>query len=198
MGMYVYTITSIEKYDGEHLIYVGSCVCYDTRMRKHRETCANPNHKSYDVKLYRFIRQYGWDAFKCEIIEKLHTDISENDLLIREQFYIDLHDSTKSMNMNNAIIIGDKLEHRRKIQKVHRQKNLDRIRAIEAEYRNLNRDKIVEESREYRASHKTEFSEWRDTNRDRVREINRRSERKRLLWKNAIKDLNRIAESIFM
>jgi hypothetical protein len=167
-------------------------------MRKHRETCANPNHKSYDVKLYRFIRQYGWDAFKCEIIEKLRTDISENDLLIREQFYIDLHDSTKSMNMNNAIIIGDRLEHMRKIWKVHREKNLDNIRVREAEYRNLNRDKIVEDSREYRASHKTEFSEWRDANRDRVREINRRSERKRLLWKNAIKDLNRIEESIFM
>ena len=164
--MYIYTITSLKKHDIGHglnrLVYVGSCKDYEARFRSHKSDCLNPKMESYNHKKYKIIREIGWDNFVCEVIEVCDDDITDKDLLFREQHYIDKYDSKKSMNTNDAITGIDMVEYHR---------------LYDAEYYKKNRDKIDERSKK-----------WRNNNRGKYNEIQRKCNHKRKLWKKTITD----------
>ena len=163
---YIYTITSLKKHDIGYginrLVYVGSCKDYDSRFASHKRDCFNPNSHNHDYKLYKIIRKIGWDNFVCEVIEVCDDDITDKDLLFREQHYIDKYDSKKSMNTNDAITGIDMVEYHR---------------LYDAEYYKKNRDKIDERSKK-----------WRNNNRGKYNEIQRKCNHKRKLWKKTITD----------
>jgi len=171
--MSVYSIVSIEPHmvDGTErkLIFIGLCKDYDYAMRKHREMCSNQKYKS---KIYRFIRQFGWDAFKCEIVERLPTDISEHDSLVRQQHYIDFYDSTKTMNTKNAIVTE---EHKKRIRQEYRKKNADKIRQKKSDYYEANRETITEKY---------------DLNRDKINATKRIYERKQRAWEKYLMEIH--------
>ena len=159
---YIYTISSLKKYDGERLIYVGSTKDWETRFRIHKSDCYNEKSHIYNLKVYRLIRQYGWDAFVIEVIDVLDDDTTDKELLWREQHYIDRYDSKKSMNSQDAITGLDMVEY-----------NAER-------YKN-NREKM-----------KAQAVKWIKNNRDRHNEIARKYRHKKSLWKNAVKELGKI------
>ena len=170
-NMYVYTITSLKKYDGERLIYVGSTNDYETRFAHHKRDCYNPNSNVYNLKVYQLIRQYGWDAFVMEVIDVLDDNTTDKELLWREQFYIDKYNSKSSMNTRDAITGLDVVEY---------------MRLYRAEYRKNNRERMNAQS-----------NEWRKNNRDRVNEVDRIRRRKKSLWKSVITELRGIDASYF-
>ena len=178
---YIYTITSLNKYDigngMERLIYVGSCVDHERRFADHRYDCFNPNSRTYGSKLYKFMREYGFDNFVMEVVEVMDDDTTDIELRQMEQSYIDKFDSKRSMNTYDAFvsdsdkkrkeIIGrrnyyiknaDKMRHktaetaeqRKKYQDAYRLENADKIR----ENRNKNRDRYNAYTREWRRNKK--------------------------------------------
>ena len=183
---YIYTITSLKKYDGERLIYVGSTTDWEKRFADHKYACFNPNSSGYNCKLYKLIREYGWNEFVFEVVEVLDDDTTDKELLFREQFYIDKYNSKSSMNTHDAIIGIDMVEYYRlyhaEYYKIHREK----INARNKEWYNNNRERMTALNRE-----------WIENNRDRHREIDRNSRRKKRLWKNALADMSRIEPSFF-
>jgi len=179
---YIYTITSLEKYDGERLIYVGSTKDYEARFAHHKTDCFNPNSHNYNYKLYKLIREHGWDNFVFEVIEVCDDNMTDKELLWREQHYIDKYDSKKSMNSQDAITGLDRVEYDAERYKNQREKMI----AQNKENYEKNREKRIAQS-----------AEWINNNRDRFNELQRNSYHKRKLWKNALVDMSRIEPSFF-
>jgi len=114
--MYIYTITSLKKHDigygKNRLVYVGSCIDYEKRFYNHKSDCFNPKSVAYNSKVYKIIRDIGWDDFVCEVIEVMSDDTTDIELRTMEQKYIDKFESKKSMNSQDAI--GDRKEYMKK------------------------------------------------------------------------------------
>jgi group I intron endonuclease len=64
-------------------IYIGSAKNFNSRKNKHLFQLKNNEHGN--IKLQRFVNKYGIDKLIFDIVEKCTVD----NLLIREQFYID-------------------------------------------------------------------------------------------------------------
>lgn len=84
----VYTVTNPI---GE--IYVGSSKTIYKRWLRHREA-------SRKLKFHYSIKQYGWKEHKWEIIEEHSQSVTEAELVIREQFYIDKFKSEGHVMLN--------------------------------------------------------------------------------------------------
>lgn len=80
-GIYLISCASSSK------VYVGSSRAIRTRFRTHRNLLAQGNH--FNVHLQRAWDAYGHDAFEFTLIE----EVSIDQLLIREQFWIDTYRS---------------------------------------------------------------------------------------------------------
>ena len=86
--MYIYTITSLKKHDIgsglKRLVYVGSCIDYEKRCIQHKSDCFNPKTHNHDYKVYKIIRDIGWDNFVCEVIEVMSDDTTEAEMKLME------------------------------------------------------------------------------------------------------------------
>ena len=77
-------------------VYIGSSVDIPERWNEHKRELSKNNHHS--ILLQRAWNKYGEENFKFNILEKY----SENELLNREQYYLDLHmtyDRNKGYNI---------------------------------------------------------------------------------------------------
>ena len=191
--MYIYTITSLEKHDIGHglnrLIYVGSCIDYVRRFADHRSKCFNEKSRDYNHKVYRVIRQYGWDNFVFEVIEVCDDDITNKDLLFREQHYIDKYDSKKSMNSQDAITGLDMIEYQRLYNAEYYKKNKEKLIAQSKEWTKNNRDRFNETQRNYRKANAEKIAEYQETYRTKNRQRLNDLQNKKLLWKKSIAEL---------
>ena len=51
--------------------YVGSTKDFKNRMSEHKYNCRNENDKHYNIKVYKSIREVGWDNIDVMIIDKI-------------------------------------------------------------------------------------------------------------------------------
>ena len=74
-------------------IYIGSTTNFYQRTRAHKTSCNNPNGKSYNLHVYKFIRDNGgWKNWRMDLIEfyECNNKLSENDFkIICDNFMID-------------------------------------------------------------------------------------------------------------
>lgn len=84
-------IYSVTNPKGE--IYVGSSKTIYKRWIRHREA-------KRKLKFYESLREYGWREHKWEIIEEHPNEVTEAELIVREQFYIDKFKSEGRVMMN--------------------------------------------------------------------------------------------------
>jgi len=81
--------------------YFGSTISFTGRKSSHKGNCNNQNSKSYNVNLYKVIRDNGgWDNWEMKIIKVFPCE-SRVHLAIEEQKYID---KNRDMNCNNAYV----------------------------------------------------------------------------------------------
>jgi hypothetical protein len=64
-------------------IYIGSAVCFKKRYAQHKHHLLKNTH--HNILLQNHVNKYGFDSIKFEVLE----NVLGNDLIIREQFYID-------------------------------------------------------------------------------------------------------------
>lgn len=79
----IYHLTITEKHH-----YVGSSVNLCKRLLRHRSDLLRKNHDN--IIMQRCFDKYGYDTLKWEILEICDDNISYKDLLVREEYYIDL------------------------------------------------------------------------------------------------------------
>ena len=145
--MYIYTITSLKKHDIGYglnrLVYVGSCKDYVERFSQHKRDCFNQTRETYNFKVYKIIREIGWDNFVCEVIEVMSDDTTDEELFKMEQHYIDKFESKKSLNTNDAPTGMSKLEYNKK----RYAENADAINKQRQDFRNKNREYVRQTER---------------------------------------------------
>jgi group I intron endonuclease len=83
-------------------IYIGSSCRYEKRAKRHFEDLKYNKH--HCIYLQRAYNKYGVDSFKITVIESIEAD-SKEDVLAREQFYID----TLNPQYNICVIAGSQL-----------------------------------------------------------------------------------------
>jgi hypothetical protein len=141
--------------------YIGSTKNYSERKSHHKNSCNNENVPSYNYKVYKKIRELGWDCWDFTILEEVFCK-TRPELLLIEGEYIKLLEP--SLNCN---IAG------RKIKEYHIN-NKDKINEKSKEYRINNKDKIKQKNKEYHQNNKDKLNqnskEYQKKNKDKIKE----------------------------
>ena len=96
----IYKIKHQLDYNDEN-IYIGSTCNFIRRRCMHKSDCCNPDSKSYNLKLYQYIRENGgWKNFEVLILEECAIE----KLIELEQSYMDFLKPT--LNQCNAVKIN--------------------------------------------------------------------------------------------
>jgi hypothetical protein len=105
------------------LKYNGQTTDFERRKYQHTRSCVNPNHKTYNYKIYQKIReQGGFDNFEFVILEiHLVNDMSE--ARIREQYWYNLLES----NMNGCNPLQTSKEWLKKYRQTNKYKEYNKI-----------------------------------------------------------------------
>ena len=115
--------------------YIGSSTNFKKRKYNHKSKCNNENGKSYNFKLYKFIRANGgFQNFDYEIL----LETIEDDIKKIEQKYID--ELKPALNCINACGFDKKEYHKKYKEKIKEQMK---------EYQKKNKEKIREYQRLY-------------------------------------------------
>ena len=132
-------------------VYIGSTTNFTTRKGRHKSSIYNQNCKEYNLKLYKTIRDNGWNwdmkpykEYPCE---------NRTQLIIEEERL------RKELNADlNMMCCGTGLS-KNEQQKQYNFKNKDKISEQRNEYNIKNKDKISEKQKEYKIKNKDKISE---------------------------------------
>jgi len=148
LNMSIYIIRSKDL--SLHDCYIGSCKDIYNRRKVHKYNCYNENTRSYNFKLYQFIRANGgWSNFTME--ELCKCDVER--LSQVEQYYIDKFNP--SLNSQRAYNSDEYTkEYKKDYNKEYWIKNKDVILEKQKEYQINNRDRILERKKDYYENNK--------------------------------------------
>jgi len=117
-------------------IYVGSTCDFANRKYKHKKCCNNPNNRSYNLKVYKYIRDNGgWDKFMITPI-KMYPCKSKMELHIEERKNIE--------ELNATLNICIPTRTCKEYNKEYNIKNRDKIKINNKKYYEQNKDKKKE------------------------------------------------------
>jgi hypothetical protein len=155
-------------------LYIGHTTNIIQRRYEHKSTCNNEKSKSYNLKVYQFIRNNGgwinWtliqiEYFPCENI---------NEARIRERYWIEELKSSlnsdipgrskKEYSKDNKEIIAEK-------QKEYRKQNKEIIAEKHKEYYEKNKEEIIQKVKEYSKDNKEKIAEKNKEYRKQNKEI---------------------------
>ena len=152
-------------------IYVGSTTNVVKRRAAHKKDCTNENGKTYNLRVYRFIREHGgfenWDVvvveqFPCENdeikrtrerhwCEQLGATLNSIRPIITEQ---ETRDYQKVYYTDNAAEIKDRM-------KIYNVDNASKIKDRSKIYRAEHAAEINEKQKNYAAEHTTEIKDYK-------------------------------------
>ena len=138
--------------------YVGSTTDMRTRKCGHKSDCNNENHKSYNFRVYSFIRENGgWNNWRMSIIEQMEFE-HRWELTRREGEVIQSRNAT----LNSQIAGRTVTEYHIAYRQVHR----NEIKKKQKEWRQAHN----EERKEWRQAHNEEIKEYRQTHKEELKE----------------------------
>lgn len=155
-------IYKIEHIDKPELVYVGSTTDFTKRKYQHKSDCKNENKKSYNLKLYRMIREnQGFESFKIMIICEFPCN-SKTELLIEEEKY--RKELQGTLNSVKAYYTSEETQiNKKQCDKNYREANKGKIKEYQdfysMQYRENNKEKIKEKNRKYRDNNKEKINE---------------------------------------
>src|SRR6266853_2858929 len=105
------------------------------RIMYHRIASRN----GYNMKLYNFINQFGWDMFNAQVLEEVKF-VTRGQLLKREGDYQMFYKPTLNTNIAGNMLdeYGNPLTN-----KQYREKNLEHFKEISHKYYEANKDEIT-------------------------------------------------------
>ena len=134
--------------------YVGHTTNFRNRKHKHKSTCNNENHKNYNLKIYKFIRENGnFDNWSMSPLEEYECD-TPIQARIREQYWL----NEKQAKLN-SIRAYSTPEQRKEAGKQY-----------DTQYRIDNKEYIAERDRQYSIINKEKKKQYRIDNREQIAE----------------------------
>ena len=144
-------------------IYIGSTTAFKARKRQHKCVCNNENDKSYNSKIYKFIRENGnfqnWDMIQIKTVScNSKRELEAEERLCIEELKPSLNRqiptrTKKEWNNDNADKVKqyyvDNKEHIKEYNKQYKIDNADKIKEKIKEYNINNADKIQEYQKKY-------------------------------------------------
>lgn len=134
-------------------IYIGSTTNMRTRKNEHKSKCCNPNNKSYNYPVYKFIRDnggwYEWNMikikdYKCNLKCELEAEEDKEVLKYGYDNCLNAQRPTRSKKQwgedNKDKIIEQ--------QKQYYEDNKEQLKEQHKQYYEQNKEKIAEKSRE--------------------------------------------------
>tara|TARA_R110002126_G_scaffold269685_1_gene413408 strand:- start:46 stop:555 length:510 start_codon:yes stop_codon:yes gene_type:complete len=133
--------------------YVGQTTNFTQRKYHHTNDCNNYTSKSYDVYVYKFIREHGsWENWDMIEIEKYNA-IDKLDALKRERFWIE----TLQAKLNKCMPT--------RTPKEHYIENKEEFAKRNKLYRDQNKEQIINNQKKYWEQNKEEINARRRLNR---------------------------------
>jgi hypothetical protein len=156
--------------------YVGSTKDLKKRLQKHKSNCHNEKNRGYNIKVYKSIREVGWDKVDFMIIDKIIYN-SKHEAFDMETKYMNMFDaklnscypkrSTKEYYEANKERISEKGRN-------YRESNTEMIKERKKKYYDENRDKVLKHKQEYYEANKEEKLEKRkqyyEANKEKMKE----------------------------
>jgi len=165
------------------LCYVGSTVNMKERRRSHKKNCNNPNMQSYNLKVYKTIREHGgWDEFKIIEIGYAEQLTLTEAHVIEEKYRVEL---CAELNDRRCHLTEEELAEKKKVynqvnkeavaqqRKVYRQNNKEAIAEYQKVYQQINKEGIAENQKVYRQNNKEAIIEkkkvYEQINKDKIK-----------------------------
>ena len=166
----IYKIVCIDPSVDE--IYVGHTTDFKSRKRQHKKSCYNEHSKSYNFKLYQYIRaNNGWDKFVMCPIEEYPCENSTQACIREEAVRLELkaqlnsrkayisEQERKQQSIKNANQYCQiNRERITEYQKQYHQENKEQLKEYRKQYRDEHKEELVEKSKQYREKHKEEIA----------------------------------------
>lgn len=178
-------IYAIKDLRDDHIIYIGKTK--DFKRRKANHFCK----KKCPIDLYMF--NEGRDNFSMDIIiEYIESDVSDEDLLKLENWFIEKYDTLNNgFNIRRSGGISKNIkeyrfqnkEYFKEYKKEYYSKNKEYFKEHIKEYYSKNKEYKKEYNRQYRLQNKEYFKEYRLQNKDRHTEYMRQYRLKKKLEK---------------
>ena len=125
-------------------IYIGSTVNKHRRKAHHKSVCNNPNHMSYNIRLYQFIRDNGgFDNWDLIILEEYPTE-NKNELTWKEREWVELLKPV--LNSIRPIVTLNEINER---DRKYRENNKEKRYEYQKIYYENNREQISESRKIY-------------------------------------------------
>jgi len=138
--------------------YIGSTTDFTERKRTHKKRCNNTNSKSYNTKVYKFIRDNGGFCNWSMILVEKYPCNDKLELTKRERHFIELFESKLNCQIPTRTHKEYRVENADKL-KEYRVENADKIKERGKEWRVKNADKIKEKSKVWYEEHNEEIKE---------------------------------------
>ena len=123
--------------------YVGHTTNFRNRKHKHKSTCNNVNEKTYNLKIYKFIRENGgWENWSMSPLEEYECE-TPIQAKIQEQYWIDIKQSKL-----NSVRAHTTTEDEKEKKKKYRIDNKEHISEICKQYKFKNKEAIQERKKQ--------------------------------------------------
>ena len=157
--------------------YIGHTTNFIKRKQHHKKDCNNEKSKSYNLKVYQFIRENGgWFNWSMVMIDQISCE-NLNDACKLERKFLEEYKGTLNSyipSRTDKEYYIDNIDKIKKYQKENYQLNKDIINEKYKEYYNKNFDKIKEKKKEYQELNKDKIKEqtkeWKEQNKDKIKE----------------------------
>ena len=141
-------------------VYVGHTTNFTKRKTQHKNKCNDENNRSYNVKVYRRIRENGgWNNWEMIEIEKFPCQ-DQNEAIARERHWYELNNSTLNTskpNRTKAEYRTDNIEQMRLKDKTYRDANKDIIKTKHKIYYDANKEFILQQVKEHYIANKEQY-----------------------------------------
>ena len=140
--------------------YIGSTKNLDQRVSHHKYTCANPDYKGHNLKVYQYIRKTGgFDAWQISVLESY--TITKADAKIHERWLIEMYEAELNSRVPSKTKTEYDIDHKEEKKAYDRARhasNREERNEKKRAYRAANRDRINEKKRSTRAAKKAASS----------------------------------------
>jgi len=143
--------------------YVGSTKDFKKRLQKHKSNCHNEKNMGYNIKVYKSIREVGWDNIDIMIIDKIIYN-SKREAFDMETKYMNMFDAKLNMVYPKRSVKQYRIDNKDKISerdRKYRESNTEMFKERKKEYYDENRDKVLKHKQEYYEANKEEKLEKR-------------------------------------
>ena len=143
--------------------YVGSTKDLKKILQKHKSNCHNEKNRGYNIKVYKSIREVGWDNIDIMIIDKIIYN-SKRESFDMETKYMNMFDAKLNMVYPKRSVKQYRIDNKDKISerdRKYRESNTEMFKERNKEYYEENRDKVLKHKQEYYEANKEEKLEKR-------------------------------------